>query len=268
MRLRNIITAIIALTIVAGTAVAQDELPKSLIDRGDFEGTLGGWERGHGAIELDEDTPHDGAGAVRLTDGARLQTPLIPYTEEFVRVALWMRTEGVERGAEAWHQAGGQIAWYDAEKNSMGHSDIGLTVGTTDWTQHETRFFREAKDGVAYISVGLMIWNATGTAWFDDVVVEATEPPEEYIKVPLLEQVENDPPIFWPVPPLQDADQPVDMGPVEVNFTATRDFMIRPADAAAPEVSRVDIKVGGGGNMGYTESGWEAASGWHHRYKY
>ena len=261
------LAAVLSLALSTAT-LAQAPLPRSLITQGGFDGTLDGWERAHGTVELDAEAGHDAAGSAKLTDGSKLQTPLIPYTHPFVRVELWMKTEGVERGPEPWNQAGGQVVWYDAERNELGHRDIGLTVGTTDWTRHGAELFWEEKEGVAFFRVCLMLWDAKGTAWFDDVTVEATEPPDAFLKVPLLGQVENDQPRIWSVPPLLDAEGAVDMGPIEVNFTRKRDFMIQPADPAAPTVSRLDVSMAGvPEDMGYTEVGWEAQTGWHYRYK-
>ena len=243
------------------------QLPKPLIPQGSFEGTLDGWEVGYGKVELDAQQAHGGKGSVRLTNGSALETGLIPYSQQFVHISLWMRTESVQRGAQAWNEAGGQVSWFGADKQEIGHSDIGLTVGTTDWTQHEASYFREAKEQVAYFRVRLMIWDAQGTAWFDDVVVEEAGPPEAFRKVPLLSEVEDSPPRFWALPELQPVPGPIDVGTMEVSFTPDRDFLIRPADKNAPEITRLDARISSAEPLGFKEGGLESAAGYYYRYR-
>lgn len=267
-RLRRPLLAAVAALAWCACLVAEPQLPCSLITQGGFERTLDGWETASGTVELDETVAHNGNGSARLINSTVLQTPLIPYAEQFIHVSLWLKTQDVRRGPEAWHQAGGQIAWYDADQKEIGHSDLGLTVGTTDWTQHEGRYFWEAKEDVAFFRFRLLIWNAEGQAWFDDVVVEETAPPEAFVKVPLLSEVENDPPRIWPLPDLQQIDEPIDVGTMQINFSPDDDFFIRPADPNAPEITRVEIRVAGAAELsGAEESGYQAAPGWHYRHR-
>jgi len=247
---------------------ALAQLPKSLITQGAFEGTLDGWEKPQGSIELDGAVAHGGKSSVRLDGPGALQSPLIPYAQEFVHFSFWLKTQEVRRGPKAWDQAGAQITWYDAEKQPIDHVDLGLTVGTTDWVQHEGRYFWEEAQAVAFFRVTLLMSEAQGAAWFDDVVVEATEPPEAFRKVPLLKEVEDNPPRVWPLPELEPAQGAVDVGTMQVNFSPDLDFMIRPANAAAPEVTRIDIRLAGtAGARGAVESGFEAAEGFYYRYR-
>jgi len=260
-----LLAALLASCLLPG---AHAQVPRSLITQGAFEGTLDGWETLHGTVELDDTVAHSGRGSVRLSDASVLQSPLIPYSQQFVRVSLWLKTQDVRRGPEAWHQAGGQVAWYDADRQELSHSDLGLTAGTTDWTQHESTYFREQKEEVAFFRLRLIIWNARGSAWFDDVIVEETEPPEAFLKVPLLKAVEDDPPRIWPLPDLQEIEEPLDVGTMQVNFSRDEDFFIRPADEAAPEITRIDIQVAGTAELlGHSESGYQAASGWYYRHR-
>jgi len=248
-------------------AAAQAQLPKSLIAQGGFEGTLDGWKVAFGKVELDGQQAHGGTGSVRLTDGAAVQTPLIPYAQQFLRVAFSMKTDNIRRGKEPWNLAGAQISWLDAKQQEVGHTDLGLTVGTTDWTLHEGSYFREAKEEIAYFRVRLMVWEAQGTAWFDNVVVEETEPPEAFRKVPLLNEVEDNVPRFWALPELVPLPGLLDVGTMQLNFTPDLRFLIRPADPKAPEVTRLDIRVSSGEPLGYKEAGLETDAGYCYRYK-
>jgi len=239
---------------------AGAQLPRSLIEQGTFEGTLQGWEVDHGQVAVE-------AGSVRLTDSAAVQTPLIPYARQFLRIAFRMKTEGVERGKEPWNLAGLQVVWYDPEQQEIGHNDVGLTAGTTDWTPHEGRSFHEAKEGMAFFRVRLLIWDTRGTAWFDDVVVEETGVPEAFRKVPLLSEVEDQTPRLWALPELQPLAGPLDVGTLQVNFAPDRGAFIRPTDPRAPELTRLDVTVNAGEPLGYSESGLEAAAGYYYRYR-
>jgi hypothetical protein len=264
---RPLLTALAALALCACLA-GDAQRPGSLISQGGFEGTLEGWEKAHGTIELDGAAAHSGSGSVRLSDASVLQSPLIPYAQQFVHVSLWLKTRDVRRGPEAWHQAGGQVAWYDAERTELGHTDLGLTAGTTDWTQHEKICFWEEKEQVAFFRLRLLVWNTEGQAWFDDVVVEETEPPDAFRKVPLLSEVENNPPRIWPLPELQQIDEPIDLGTMQVNFSSDEDFFVRPTDPDAPEITRLDVRVAGTAEpLGLAESGYQAASGWYYRHR-
>jgi hypothetical protein len=213
-------------------------------------------------VELDAQQAHGGTGSVRLTDAAALQTPLIPYRQQFLRVAFSMKIDNIRRGKEPWNLAGAQISWLDAKQQEVSHTDLGLTVGTTDWKPHEASYFHEAKEEIAFFRVRLMVWDAQGTAWFDDVVVEETEPPEAFRKVPLLSEVENSVPRFWALPELQPLPGVLDVGTMQVNFTPDLKFLIRPADAKAPEVARLDIRVSSGGHArgGGLRRGWREGS--------
>ncbi len=260
----------LALVMVASglAAVAWGQLPKSLVTQGGFEGTMEGWEKAQGAVEVDGAVAHGGKSSLRLDGAGAVQTGLIPYHQEFVRVAFLMKTQDVRRGREAWNQAGAQVTWFDADRKPIDHSDLGLSIGTTDWTSHEGRFFWEEAQGVAFFRVSLVIWDAEGKAWFDDVVVEATEPPDEFRKVPLLKEVENSPPRVWPLPELQRETGPVDVGTMEVNFGPDFDFMVRPKAKGAPEIPRIDLALGQvPEKLGVLETGYEAAEGYYYRHK-
>ncbi|MBM3500407.1 MAG: hypothetical protein FJX74_17250, partial [Armatimonadetes bacterium] len=253
--------------LMAVTSAALSQLPRSLIGQGGFEGTLVGWEIDHGRVELDGQQAAVGTGSVRLTDSAALQTPLIPYAQQFLRVAFRLRTEGVERGKEPWNLAGVQVAWFDADRKEVGHNDVGLTGGTTDWTLHEGGSFHEAKEGMAWFQVRLMVWDTRGTAWFDDVVVEATEPPEAFRKVPLLSEVEDSVPRFWALPELQPLSGPIDVGPLVLNVATAGGPFIAPAAPGAPDVGRLDVRLSTGEPLGFGESGLEAAAGYCYRHR-
>jgi hypothetical protein len=250
--------------LVGLAATAWGQLPGSLIAGGGFEGTLEGWEKAEGTAALDEAVAHGGKSSVRLEGAGALQTPLIPYHQEFVHVALSVRTEGVRPGSKA----GADVTWYDAERKPIDHAEVGLTAGTEDWAQHEQRFFWEEAQGAVFFRLSLRLWGTEGKAWFDDVVVEATEPPEAFRKVPLLKTVENSPPRVWPLPELQPDKAVVDVGTMEVNFSPDLDFMVRSKVSGAPDIPRIDVALAQvGEGPGAREAGYEAAEGFYYRHK-
>jgi hypothetical protein len=60
---------------------------------------------------------------------------------------------------------------------------------------------------------------------------------------------------------------PVDLGPIEVSFTGQQDFFIRPADARAPTIGRLDVALATSEAPGFREQGLEAAAGYYYRYR-
>jgi hypothetical protein len=262
---------VIGLCVSALTGLAAPALwaqaPRSLIAQGGFEATTEGWESAQGAANLDGTQAHGGKSSVRLDGPALFQTPLIPYKQEFVRVSFWLKTQDVRRGPQFWNQAGGQVIWFDADRKPINHADMGLTLGTSDWTQHDGILYWEEAQEVAYFRVVMMLWDAQGRAWFDDVVVETAEPPEAFRKVPPLREVENSPSRVWPVPELKPATGPVNVGTMEVNFSPDRDFFIRPAEGHGPEITRVNVTLAGLAEPpGQEEAGYEAAEGYYYRH--
>jgi len=180
-----------------------------------FATTLAPWQRLSGAPAVATD-PDRGA-CVKIDGPGTIATELLPYDGQFLEYSWWMRTDGIVRGKEAWHQALGQVEIYDAEQKVIRHFDGGLTVGTSSWTAHQMKLHWPEKMGVAYFRLLLTNWNiAGGTSWFAAPQVTEVAPPESYLKVPPLKQVENQPPIRWPDPALRPLKSKLEAGPITV----------------------------------------------------
>lgn len=172
------------------------------LPQGAFDHDLAPWTVGYGAPAWDGETGHAAPGCMKLVDAGALWSPLIPIGDEFVQLSVWMKTDGILRGTDPWHQATVQVVYFDRERKSLGHFDPGQAIGTTDWTKVEALLHWERKSGVAFFQVGLLNWNCTGTSWFDDVELTVAPVPEAYRLMPPLAQIEKQPPRLWPMPKL------------------------------------------------------------------
>lgn len=184
------------------------EIGAPVIPASGFEGGMGVWKARNGRQEIDTRVAHTGKASLRLDDASTVQTEPLPLNGECWRVSFWMRTENVVRGPQPWHRAGLQIAYLNAEGKETGHRDVGLTLGTTEWTRHEAVIYLDPKAKTHAVRLILMNWNCTGTTWFDDVALTREPIPEAYRKFPPLDQVENQPPRIWKLPPVVPLTEP------------------------------------------------------------
>lgn len=199
-----------------------------------FTKTLAPWQRGSGTPALATD-PERG-GCVRIEGAGAIITDFLPYDGQFLEFTWSMRTDGIVRGKEAWHQALGQVELYDAEQKVIRHADAGLTIGTTPWTDQKMTLHWPEKMGVAYFRLSLMNWSvAGGTSWFAAPQVIEVAPPDSYRKVPPLKQVENQPPIRWPDPPLTPLKSTIETGPLTV--TVDQNLALHATTPGGPTVA-------------------------------
>lgn len=148
---------------------------QNLVPNGDFENGLTGWSGG----VIDADRPHGGASCLRVDDsdtGGSIDahtSALIPVEQgRAYRLRVWIRASLEDQALLVTlnqYQAGG--AWISG--NNM---DFLTRVGT-DWTLFErtVRSFHP-QAGALRLYLRPVPWSeggeATGTAWFDDVVFE------------------------------------------------------------------------------------------------
>lgn len=130
----------------------------------------------------DKDFAHSGEYSLRFTnvDKAtyRLVTQNLPLKAgTSYRLSAWVRGQDVHDGDEYMDGAGVCLEWYDAAGKWLGGSYPPVRAGTFDW-QPVTVETGELPPGTAAGHVALYLRrNNTGTAWFDDVVVEELKPP-------------------------------------------------------------------------------------------
>ncbi|MBI2297920.1 MAG: hypothetical protein HYU66_03025, partial [Armatimonadetes bacterium] len=96
----------------------------------------------------------------------------VPYPGGRLRVSGWVKTADVVRGEAPWHLAALQLISFDAGGQAVGHHDVVLLGGTTDWTRYETTVLLSG--AVAAVEVHCHLWGekTRGRAWFDDVELE------------------------------------------------------------------------------------------------
>ncbi|MEF3305266.1 Ig-like domain-containing protein [Paenibacillus sp. GYB003] len=80
-------------------------------------------------------------------------------------IGAWVKTANLVSGELG---ATFRLQFYDASNVNLNrHITFGSIKGTQDWT-HVRKVF-QAPAGATRVLIELFIWNATGTAWFDDV---------------------------------------------------------------------------------------------------
>ena len=148
---------------------------------------LPGWQGRLGdGVSVDGAQARSGQASLRVAGGGRgLLSDLVPYAGGRVRVAGWMKTQDVRRGERSWHRAALQLIPHDASRKPVGHTDVALVEGTTDWTRHEKTAIL-SRD-VAFVAIRCHLWGdeTTGTAWFDDVSIELLDDPATLDRKPV-----------------------------------------------------------------------------------
>ncbi|MBM3501885.1 MAG: hypothetical protein FJX74_24795, partial [Armatimonadetes bacterium] len=166
--------------------------PTALVAHGGFEEgaleSMPGWEKLPWAqgVELDPEVRHDGRRSVRVFAHGGVGSKPVKYPGGRLRVSGWMKTEGVVTGpSAAWHKAALQLISYDAQGRGVGHADVALVDGTTDWARYEATVLLSRE--VSTVSVHCHLWgeDVQGTAWFDDVALELLDDPAKLNRKPL-----------------------------------------------------------------------------------
>ncbi|MBC7326636.1 hypothetical protein H5T87_00785 [bacterium] len=163
---------------------AKDEKTANLVVNGGFENSKGGipldWSLPSDICTLDPDNPHSGKFSLRYTrtddKDYRLVTQKLPCIPgKLYKVSVWVKGENI-KGNPADQGAGFCIEWSDAEGKWLGGYYPSCISGTFNWTEISSlvRIPKEAKS--VHITLYLRK-GTTGTAWFDDVVVQRTAAP-------------------------------------------------------------------------------------------
>ena len=140
------------------------------------DGSAEGWERSHPQqCFVAERGAKSGqrCAAVQIPEGAGSQiwrTTVKVQTGERLRISGWVKTEGIKGAGYAF------LAYYPLSgERWVNPRDIAQVRGTTDWQQFVADFV--VPYGVDKVEIRFGIYNATGTAFFDDVRVERIEMP-------------------------------------------------------------------------------------------
>jgi hypothetical protein len=212
------ILPLLSLTLASAAWAAEEPL-RVLVETG-FEEGLEPLQRAWGDdVAITMDTAHGGNACLRIVNGGSAVLPEVEYGPgQRFHFEFWMKVDHLERGPEPWNKAGAQVLYRYAPEGG-GHFDICLTQGTTDWTRHEATIAWDGKKLPARFTIALHVWNATGTAYFDDVKLVELPPAQPDPRVPPREQVEDQPPRVWPLPPVAAGPPKVGNGVLEVAFS-------------------------------------------------
>ena len=104
---------------------------QNLLANGGFEeggDDLPGWSRQAWArgVAVDPGESRSGTRSLRVLSHGGMQSDLVPYAGGRLRVAGWMKTDNVVRGAEAWHKAALQLISYDADKQRVIYEPVSI----------------------------------------------------------------------------------------------------------------------------------------------
>ncbi len=135
------------------------------------------------SVALDTTVSHSGKTSLRVQSGngrgsedsrTGVSTPAIPYRGQLIKVSAWMKTQDVVAGTMDWLMAAVQVNSYDSGGRNIGHTDIMLKNGTSDWTEYRGEF--RLSRTVKYVRLVCHMWgDSKGTAWFDDISFELVE---------------------------------------------------------------------------------------------
>lgn len=163
------------------SATSVQSAPTSLLRNGGFE-TDSGWSVASG-VSYDSQHKRSGQRSLRVdsTQGAQVeQIVYAVFPGEKLTVCGWVATHNVVAVSGAGY-AFMAIYQFDAAGRMVEAHDFAQYAGNRAWTYAEYTFRVNA--GAEYIAVRLGIYNASGTAWFDDLnlvkgetAVEWTEP--------------------------------------------------------------------------------------------
>jgi hypothetical protein len=146
-------------------------LSRNLAVNGTFETGLSGWRRVWGRGSLSEDVSHGGSRSLEIRDAGGMSTPLTPFEPSTLAYSLWVRTSGVVVGENPYNVAVVQVTGYGADRKALRHWDVCQVKGTTDWQQFSGTLDLSGQTDIAFVTVSCLVWNTTGTAWFDDLLI-------------------------------------------------------------------------------------------------
>lgn len=160
------IAFVVAWHVVLEGVFAQG-MPLSLLRNGGFETPIG-WSV---AIGVSNDSQHKRSGqrSLRVDSTLSVQAEQIVFAvqpKETLTVCGWLATENVVPIAEAGY-AFMAVYQFDSAGRMVAAHDFAQATGTRSWTYAEYSF--TVSPQTEYIAVRVGVYNASGTAWFDDM---------------------------------------------------------------------------------------------------
>lgn len=154
--------------------------PLSLLRNGGFE-TDAGWSMASGA-SYDLHHQRSGRRSLRVDSTQSVQVEQIIYTivpGEKLTVCGWVATQNVVPVSGAGY-AFMAIYQYDAAGRMVEAHDFAQYTGTRTWTVAQYTFTVNVR--TEYVAVRVGIYNASGTAWFDDLNLVKGERAVEWVE--------------------------------------------------------------------------------------
>ena len=173
---------------VCAISLAQPASAQNLVANPGFEANADAdalpdaWQAPVDMVAWDKEVRHAGGYSLRFTNTDKATYRLITQNLSLkpgtrYRVSAWVRGQDVRDGDEYDDGAGICLEWYDAAGKWVGGSYPACVKGTFSW-RPVTIETGELPPQTAGGHVALYLRrNNTGTAWFDDVVVEEVTPP-------------------------------------------------------------------------------------------
>lgn len=178
---------LIALTLaVVGTLNLSAE---NLLSNGGFENGKTDWNPAQrlvtGSVSVDTEKAVEGKQSIRLEITGKKQEKesrqALQLSSKKVAVkggtdlyySFQFAMENVEQGEKAWNQARIVLDFFTAEGKRIRGTDLLGVKGTADWKKYTGR--RKLPDDCALVSFRILLSDAKGKIWVDDIVL-STEP--------------------------------------------------------------------------------------------
>lgn len=173
-----------AIVLALTSASVWSQPPRCYVPNGSFEQPLAQWSARPGTDTV-TDRPHGGERCLRVRPDGRTELISGGASSELAGLQPWHTYSVVGYGrcenvAPAQAEVGyGYMAvyQYDAQGSVIAGGDFGHPTGTQDWQRYTWTF--TVYEGASSVRLNCGLWQADGTAWFDDFsVVEGDQPVE------------------------------------------------------------------------------------------
>ena len=192
------------------------------------------------SVEHGEASHDDACGedCFLLRDGAAIRSQAIPYRQQHFELSLEAAWTNVVRGDDAWNQFLVQVIGYDRDERQVQKQEFAQGAGTSPFRSFSQGFYFEERDHVDHLVVRALLWNARGVARVRRFLLRAVPPPEAYLKVPPLAEVEDQPPKRWPRPAILPLDPAFESGVATFGFDVDGRMHV---ESAGPEATRLRV---------------------------
>ena len=155
---------------------AMDYQASTVLNNGNFEKGLVGWEVGTTGIDISS-AAHNGNNCLQITSTNNdwvgiAQSVNIADTKKSMVVAGWLKSTAINKGANSWDVGTCIISFFDNSNHQIGTAQNITTIeGTTNWTPFSTNITIPA--GATKYKLMVAISHTNGTLFIDDIVVQS-----------------------------------------------------------------------------------------------